>query len=489
MKNLLLLVEHICSGRSLSAELAAFLNTDEGRSITKQMSSSSESVDRYLSAIAAPKKEKPPETQSPPPSLPLTPGQEKAVKLIREWLSDSSAVKYFCVKGFAGSGKTFLLNHLKNVFAEYKNISSVLYVTPTHKAANVLSLAAGVEVSTLASFLGVKASSESEEVVYELPENLPDIPRGSLVVVDESSMVSNDYLQFIYRVQSTYKLRFIFFGDPAQLPPPGETRSPVWGFVPKDNQVVLTDVKRYYGDLLSLATHVRGFVFDKSLRNTDVFEDRGCESITLCTSLSKHIRADLDSFRDGTAKVISWRNVRVDSLAENIRHDLGFTEIYSVGERYNLRRPVKTIYGSEVGYPEDEVLITDRSYDADFQLEGFCLPCYVLTVTGPFSASFRVIDPDKEYRLDEALAKLSRKARGAKGYERKAHWRTFWSVKNSFASMKSSYSLTAHRSQGSQFKTVYVDAVDILANPRKSEAYRCLYVAITRSSNRLIIRT
>jgi len=425
----------------------------------------------------------------PKPELELTESQETAVALISDWLNDSSSSRYFCVRGFAGSGKTFLLRHLKTVFQSFPSISTVLYATPTHKAANVLSSSAEVSVSTLASLLGVKVSDDSEELVYELPESLPDIPRNCLIVVDEASMISKDYLGFINTVAETYGIRVIFFGDPAQLPPPGEHRSPVWRFVPPSHQTVLTNVKRHCGDLLDLVTHVRSFVFNKELRTTDVFQDRNSDNIHLVSVLSRSIRLNLDSFRDGSSKVIAWRNSRVDALAESIRADLGFQYPYSIGERYNLRRPVVTTSGSVVGVAEDEIVIENQYMDREFESDGFRLPCYVLTVSGAFAATFRVIDPDKDFLLEEALSKLARKARNSKGYERKAGWRTFWKMKNSFAHLKSAYSLTAHRSQGSQFNTVYVDSVDILSNPRKSEAFRCLYVALTRASKSLVIRT
>lgn len=56
-----------------------------------------------------------------------------------------------------------------------------------------------------------------------------------------------------------------------------------------------------------------------------------------------------------------------------------------------------------------------------------------------------------------------------------------------FAKVNSGVSISCHRSQGSNFHNVFVDADDILNNPDREEAKRCLYTAMTRVSNELHI--
>jgi hypothetical protein len=56
-----------------------------------------------------------------------------------------------------------------------------------------------------------------------------------------------------------------------------------------------------------------------------------------------------------------------------------------------------------------------------------------------------------------------------------------------FARVNNGICITTHRSQGSNFYNVFVDADDILKNPRADEAKRCFYTAITRTSNELHI--
>lgn len=54
-----------------------------------------------------------------------------------------------------------------------------------------------------------------------------------------------------------------------------------------------------------------------------------------------------------------------------------------------------------------------------------------------------------------------------------------------FADVVYGYSITTHKAQGSTFNNVFVDVEDILHNPNKSEAKRCIYTSHTRCANEL----
>ena len=61
------------------------------------------------------------------------------------------------------------------------------------------------------------------------------------------------------------------------------------------------------------------------------------------------------------------------------------------------------------------------------------------------------------------------------------------SVIEKFAQLNYGYSITVHKSQGSTFTNVFIDILDILSNNNNEETSKCLYTAITRSSNKLIL--
>jgi hypothetical protein len=54
-----------------------------------------------------------------------------------------------------------------------------------------------------------------------------------------------------------------------------------------------------------------------------------------------------------------------------------------------------------------------------------------------------------------------------------------------FASVNYGYAITCHKGQGTNFYNVFVDVDDIIKNVNENEAKKCLYTAITRTSNEL----
>ena len=57
-----------------------------------------------------------------------------------------------------------------------------------------------------------------------------------------------------------------------------------------------------------------------------------------------------------------------------------------------------------------------------------------------------------------------------------------------FAQVNYGNAITTHRSQGSTYKRVYVDLIDIIkCNDVKKEGFQCLYTAVTRASENLEI--
>jgi hypothetical protein len=61
------------------------------------------------------------------------------------------------------------------------------------------------------------------------------------------------------------------------------------------------------------------------------------------------------------------------------------------------------------------------------------------------------------------------------------------SVIDIFAHLNYGYCITVHKSQGSTFLNSYIDVDDILSNNNKDESLKCLYTAITRASNKIIL--
>ena len=67
----------------------------------------------------------------------LTSDQENAKNLIVEWFLNTDN-RIFVLSGYAGTGKTFLINHVVQEVLHLKAGTEAVFVTPTGKAATVL---------------------------------------------------------------------------------------------------------------------------------------------------------------------------------------------------------------------------------------------------------------------------------------------------------------------------------------------------------------
>jgi len=162
-------------------------------------------------------------------------------KKIRSFIE--SDLDFLVIEGAAGSGKTHLIGQI----ACYLNHASIDYylLAPTGRATRNLAARlrniTEVQPSTIHSFLYEKKESDdqkSEIVQFKLKK--PDITQDAVIIIDESSMLSNqdnsdpllkfgtgfllnDLLSFI-DVQNTCR-KVIFVGDAYQLPPINERSS------------------------------------------------------------------------------------------------------------------------------------------------------------------------------------------------------------------------------------------------------------------------
>ena len=160
------------------------------------------------------------------PTSSLTDDQQEAAALIEEWFLHLNH-QIFVLCGYAGTGKTFLIEYIVRKLGLVAG-ESVAFVAPTGKAASVL-IKNGTPASTVHSLIYTREEdievNEDGEVVSEQflrfvrKDSLPKDLR--LIVVDETSMVSDDVLRDLLY----FNVKCLFCGDSAQLPPVGGTNS------------------------------------------------------------------------------------------------------------------------------------------------------------------------------------------------------------------------------------------------------------------------
>ena len=152
----------------------------------------------------------------------LTQDQENAKNLIKEWYFNTDN-QFFVLSGYAGTGKTFLIDYVVRKELRLKIGKEAVFVSPTGKAAANL-LKNGTLAGTVHSLIYMRDGDE-----FDVDENgeiiehkeLKFIRRDKidenirLIIIDEASMVN----EVVLRDLLSFQVKCLFCGDGAQLPP------------------------------------------------------------------------------------------------------------------------------------------------------------------------------------------------------------------------------------------------------------------------------
>jgi hypothetical protein len=210
------------------------------------------------------------------PAIELTTSQSDALGRIESFIGNDQ--NCFLFKGFAGTGKTTLINGL----VKYLNTLGIPFeiVAPTGRAARVLEQKTKSNASTIHrmiySFENLieEDSIDGKDPIFYFGLRNNQSPIRTIYIVDESSMISNNYNQSeMIRFGSGYllkdlmeyvnpsKRKIIFIGDPVQLPPVNSNSSPAL-----DRNLLARDFKLDVG-VFELTEVLRQFQTSSILKN------------------------------------------------------------------------------------------------------------------------------------------------------------------------------------------------------------------------------
>lgn len=391
--------------------------------------------------------------------------------------------RYTGLRGYAGTGKTYLVTRLVEQLVEED--CTVTVCAPTHKAVQVLSDQLGdvpVQMQTLHSFLGLRLQP-TEAGEYELvADDARDFAEG-VVVVDEASMIGRE--EWAHIEESSLWVQWLFVGDPAQLPPVNEDPSPALD-VPGPT---LETIHRQAADnpIVELATEVRT---GGAGRFGSQFEDGRGVAITRNRSefLDSVLRTfNTESFEEDAthARLLAYRNKTVRRYNREIRTARYGADADRFVEGEWL---VATDTWLHEGTPRltnsEEIRVktaTVATVEADDRSEWTVWKLKVRTPGRGFTRTAYVLHEDEFERYEEAL---QRRRRAAK--EDGSEWDRFFDLREQFARVDYAYATTVHRAQGSTFDTVFVDHRDLRVC-RGEEQQALLYVAVTRPARRLAL--
>ena len=279
----------------------------------------------------------------------LTNSQQELITKLSNFLFSSNS-NTFLLKGYAGTGKTFITKGLTEYFREIGR--NYILSAPTGKASKVIQEKTKSKAftihKTIYSDKDLKEYKSSEfdrtyKFYFELAVNENSV--DTVYIIDEASMVSNvynemefirfgsgfllqDLMNYINLDENNHNKKVIFIGDNAQLPPVSMNFSPALNskylieeFRLKLEEFELTDVVRQKQDsgILKNASSVRKSLQSKIFNQLDMditYQD--IEEIEHSNFINKYLEASNHKINKDTM-VIAYTNASVKEYNQAIR--------------------------------------------------------------------------------------------------------------------------------------------------------------------------
>ncbi|MGC1307873.1 MAG: AAA family ATPase [Phormidesmis sp.] len=422
------------------------------------------------------------------PGIALSQQQWQALQALEDFVHSDE--KIYLLTGYAGTGKTTLLQALITRLQQQHDGRPIALTALSNKATKVLQTMAyrwGCEVDcmTCCKLLGLRPVIDKETGGQKFE---PDQGRKNLtteydlVVVDECSMINQEMWELLVNSVSrfTQGTQLLFVGDSAQLPPVGEVEAPCFERILYRSD--LTEVIRYGGAIGLLAEDVRTNLertsmprakSDRNSTNTEgifTISQPHWEQLMLRAFKSAAYEKDPDQVR-----VLAYTNARVNYLNNKIRAAIYGDKAarFVAGERL-VAKNVCLGKDSILLQTSEECTILD-AYLVRF--EGWQVWELEIMTEEHQEKTLRVLHEDEQPRFKALLS----------DYSEKKQWMSFWDYKQLFHEVSYAYSLTVHKSQGSTFQDVFVDVPNLMLNRKVTERNQLYYVAFTRAAKRLFL--
>ncbi|MDD0824766.1 AAA family ATPase [Mannheimia sp. AT1] len=471
----------------------------------------------------------------------LTDGQKTLVAYLEAFLQDKQK-DAFLLKGYAGTGKTFIIKG----FTDYLDIIGRNYMlaAPTGKAAKVLGTKTGKESSTIHKAIYsvdklVEYRDESQPDTYKFYTDFKvnDKSADCIFIVDESSMISDSYmdgefirfgsgyllkdlLKFINIDQNNHNKKIIFIGDDAQLPPVQMSYSPALNqeylnnhFNLNISEYELTDIVRQKADsgilknTLPLRKSLQKKVFNKiqfDINNKDIFEIKSdqvlpaylqaCnnqinnEAIVIAYSnrvVNEYNLAIRQHFFPNQKKITAGDKVMACRNKDHISNgDFGLVKWVSSESEIH---PIKLKRKNKKGAIEETIVeLVFRDVSVGFRNEtGKTLWEQRKIIENLLYSSQPTLssDENKALYIDFCIRhpELSMK-KNPKEFKSALMGDPYFNA----LQLKFGYAITCHKAQGSEWNKVFVNC-KAHKNECTQDYFRWIYTAITRTAKNLYL--
>lgn len=441
-----------------------------------------------------------------------TADQEKALAQISRFCLDLRARQIFLLKGYAGTGKTTLINALVKTMPAYKRKTVLL--APTGRAAKVMSQYSGKAAFTIHKYIYRPRQDKGGTTLFNLRENKAS---NTLYIIDEASMISDlsgdfsdSLLQDLLRFTAEgVNCKLLMVGDTAQLPPIHTELSPALdkaylelNYHHEVEQLELQEVMRQEKDsvLLENATALRqmqadnqlevpklrqgpdvirlmeGFEVEEAMNNS--FSDVGREGTAIVVRSNK--RAGM--YNRQIRQRILWQEDEISTgdflmvvknnyfwLPEKSRANfiangdiIELLELYEIKELYGYR--FARVKVRLIDYPEEP------AFETMIFLDVLDMP----------TASLSWEESKQFYQtVLQDYADIPSKYKRHQEVRQNPYFNAL--------QVKFSYAITCHKSQGGQWENVFVEKPWLPDANIPLDYLRWLYTAFTRAKQRLYL--
>ena len=441
--------------------------------------------------------------------------QAKLFEMLVDFIFSKDYQTLFLLKGYAGTGKTSAISAL--VLNLNKANKKAVLLAPTGRAAKVISGYSKVPAYTIHKKIYFPKKQQNGSVDFVLKTNKH---RNTIFIVDEASMIpdrpQNDKLfekgslldDLISYVYSGYHCKLVLVGDTAQLPPVKLSISPAldenrleFDFDKNIYKIELNEVTRQHENsgILSNATILRtlidsdvtNFKFDMNYPDivrlidgydiqdaiSECYENDGVEDTAFIVRSNKranqynqqirsHIRGKENEISTGDYIMV----VKNNYYWLNESSSAGFIANGDTCEVLRINS-IKELYGFR--FAEVEIRMIDYPDQPPFET--------VLILD--------TLSSEKPSLTFEETNKLYEAVREDYAHEKSKYKQLLLVKKNVFFNalqVKFSYAITCHKSQGGQWKTIFIEQPYLPEGPSK-EYFRWLYTAVTRAQEKLYL--
>jgi len=443
-----------------------------------------------------------------------TPGQVDLIQELGAFLASGERGEIMVVKGYAGTGKTTLVKSLVLTLQALKQRSVLL--APTGRAAKVLSAYSGQTAWTIHKKIYRQKSGKDGMGTFVLDRNLH---KQTCFIVDEASMIgdrspeaifgSGDLLRdLIDFVEGGSNCRLVLVGDTAQLPPVGlnispaldRTRLEAFGY--RIREIELTDVVRQSQDsgILFNATAIRALI-TAGIDDYPKFRFGAFPDVKLIggSELLETISSSYDRYGTADTIVVTRSNKRANKFNAGIRSQILWREeqispgdlLMVVKNNYfwkDAENRLDFIANGDILRIE-RVISHEDVHGRSFANVQVSMPdepqmeMEVKLLLDVIDMETPSLDYEQQRALYQSVAEDYPEAINRKQVSEKLITDPYYNA----LQVKFAYAVTCHKSQGGQWKSVFLDQGYFTEEMLSLDYLRWLYTAFTRASEQLYL--